>query len=59
VFVLFFADKTILKCRDFVVRTSHITLQQLIYLLYGNTRGLYLNNCQREIWRYQTDNQKP
>jgi hypothetical protein len=35
-----------LKCRDFVVRTSHITLQQWIYLLYGNTRGLYMNNCQ-------------
>jgi len=48
VFVLFFVDgtKTILKCRDFVMRTSQITLQQWIYLLYGSTRGLYMNNCQ-------------
>ena len=47
-FVLFFVDgkKTILKCRDFVVRTLHIILQQWIYLLYDNTRDLYMNNCQ-------------
>jgi hypothetical protein len=38
--------KTILKCRDFVVPISHITLQQWIYLLYGSTRGLHMNNCQ-------------
>ena len=42
----------------YIVRTSHITLQQWIYLLYGNTRGSYMNSYQKEIWRYQTDNQK-